>query len=143
MSNQLYPKAREGFAIGEIDWDTAVIKVTLVRGYTYDDTDKFVSDVTGGGGTLHGTPVALASCTATNGILDAASPTTFTTPAANGNDHSLLIYQASAVAGGADVAASAQRVIAWIDTFTGSPVQPNGANIAITWDSGTNRIVHL
>lgn len=138
----LYPKAREGFAIGEIDYDTAVIKAALVRGYTYDDTDKFVSDVTGGGGTVHGTPVALASKDATNGILDAAA-VTFTTPAANANDHYVLLYQASAVTGGADVAASAQRVLAWIDVATGLPVQPNGADIVVTFDTGTNKIVHL
>ena len=142
MANQVYPRAREGFAIGEINWSTGVIKVALVRGYTYDDTDKFVSDVTGGGGTLHATSSALASKTATNGALDAAD-ITFTTPAANASDHSVLVFQSSAVGGGADVAASAQRVIAWVDTATGLPIRPNGANVTLTWDEGTNRILHL
>lgn len=142
MASQMFSKAREGFAIGEVDWDTAVIKAALVRGYTFDDTDKFVSDVIGGGGTIHGTPVALASKTATNGILD-ADDVTFTTPAANANDHYILLYQSSAVGGGADVAAGSQRVVAWIDTATGLPIQPNGSNVTLAWDSGTNKIAHL
>lgn len=138
----MFPKAREGFAIGEMDYDTAVFKAALVRGYTYDDTDKFVSDVTGGGGTIHGTPVALSNKSATDGIFD-ADPVTFTTPAANANDHYILLYQASAVGGGADVGASAQRVFVWIDTADGLPKQPNGANIEMTFDDGPNKIVHL
>lgn len=142
MASQMFPKAREGFAKGEMDYDTAVFKAVLVRGYTYDDTDKFVSDVTGGGGTLHGTPVALSNKDVTNGIFD-ADPVMFTTPDANANDHNLLIYQASAVTGGSDVAASSQRVFVWIDTANGLPVQPNGASITITFDDGPNKICHL
>lgn len=142
MSNALFNRAREGFLIGEIDWDTAVIKVSLVRGYTFDATHEFVSDVTGAGGTLHATSSALASKTGADGVADAAD-VTFPTPVANGNDHSVLVFQSSAVTGGIDVAASAQRLICWIDTATGIPVQPNGANITLTWDSGANRIFHL
>ncbi|HYH49646.1 MAG TPA: hypothetical protein VEG38_08865 [Acidimicrobiia bacterium] len=142
MANSLFSQAREGFAVGEVNWSTGVIKVALVRGYTFDDTDKFVSDVTGGGGTLHATSAALGSKTATNGVLDAAD-VTFTTPAADANDHSILIFQSSAVGGGADVAATAQRVIAWIDTATGLPIRPNGANITISWDDGANRILKI
>lgn len=142
MSNALFDKAREGFLIGEVGWTVPTIKVALVRGYTFDSTHEFVSDVTGAGGTLHATSSALGSKTGTDGVADAAD-VTFTTPAANVNDHSVVIFQASAVAGGIDVAASAQRLIAWIDTATGIPVQPNGANITLTWDSGTNRIFHL
>lgn len=142
MSNQVFSPGREGFLIGEIDWDTAVIKVALVRGYTFDATHKFVSDVTGAGGILHATSAALASKTGTDGVADAAD-VTFTTPAANANDHNILVFQSSAVGGGADVAASAQRLICLIDTATGIPTQPNGANITIAWDNGINRMFHL
>lgn len=142
MSNQVFNPGREGFLIGEIDWDTAVIKVALVRGYTFDATHKFVSDVTGAGGTLHATSSALASKTGTDGVADSAD-VTFTTPAANANDHNILVFQSSAVSGGADVAASAQRLICLIDTATGIPTQPNGANITIAWDNGVNRMFHL
>ena len=142
MANSKFNPALEGFLVGEIDWDTAVIKAALVRGYTFDATDKFVSEVTAAGGTLHATSAALASKTATDGVADAAD-VTFTTPSANATDHYILIFQASAVGGGADVAAGSQRLIAWIDTATGIPVQPNGANIVIAFDNGPNKIFRL
>lgn len=142
MANALFPLAREGFLAGEIDFDTAVIKVALVRGYTYDSTDKFVSDVTTGGGTLHATSAALASKTVTQGTADAAD-ITFTAVTADAGSHSLLVFQSSAVGGGADVAASAQRVIAFYDTGTNLPVVPNGGDITVAWDAGSNKIFTL
>src|SRR3954471_21435921 len=122
MANALYSTAAEGFIDGSIDLDTAVIKVAFVRGYTYSPSHRFVSDVTGAGGTLNGTSAALASVTVTSGVFDAADTTATTT--ANATDHYLIVYQSSAVTGGADVAASSQRLIAYFDTGTGLPIQP-------------------
>jgi hypothetical protein len=102
MSNQLFDPGREGFLAGEIDWDTAVIKAALVRGYTFTGSHKFVSEITGAGGTL-----------------------------------------VAAVTGGADVAASAQRVIAFLDTASNLPVTPNGGDITVSWDNGSNKIFKL
>lgn len=140
MANVLFSKAREGFATGAIDYDTAVIKVSLIRNYTYNAAHTFVSDVTATG-TLHATQT-LASKTATDGHLDAAD-VTFPAVTANATTHALLIYQASAVTGGADVASSAQRVIAYIDTGTNLPVTPNGGDITVAWSSGTDKILTL
>lgn len=142
MANALFDPAREGFLAGEIDWDTAVIKVALVRGYTFSASHKFVSDITGASGVLHATSGALTSKTVTAGTADAAD-VTLTSVASNASNHSLLVFQASAVGGGADVAASAQRVIAWIDTGTLLPISPNGGNIVVTWDNNTNKIFTL
>ncbi len=142
MASALFGPGREGFLDGTIDWDTAVIKVALVRGYTFNSTHKFVSDVTGASGTLHVTSSALASKTVTNGTADAAD-VTYTAVTTNATNHYLLVFQASAVTGGADVATSAQRLIAYIDTGTNIPVQPNGGDITITWDSGSNKIFTL
>lgn len=142
MANAVFPKAKEGFLDGSIDLDTAVIKVALVRGYTYNSAHKFVSDVTGASGTLHATSAALSSKTVSDGVFDAAD-ITYTTPTTNTNDHSLLVFQSSAVAGGADVAASSQRLIAWIDTGTGIPIKPAGGDISIVWDNGVNKIFAL
>lgn len=140
MANAIFPKGREGFLNGDIDWTTATIKVSLVRGYTYDSTDEFVSDVTATG-TLASTQT-LGTKTATNGTADAAD-TTFTAVAANASNHSLLVYQASAVGGGADVAATAQRLIAFYDTGTNLPVVPNGGDVTVTWSSGADKMFTL
>lgn len=142
MANALFDPGREGFLAGEIDWDTAVIKVSLVRGYTFSAAHKFVSDVTGAGGTLVATSGALGSKAVTSGIADGAD-ITWTAVAAGAAITGLLIYQSSAVGGGADVAATAQRLIAWIDTATGLPVTPNGGDITVTWDNGANKIFKL
>jgi len=141
VANAVFPKAKEGFLDGSIDLDTAVIKVALVRGDTYSSTHEFVSDVTNTG-TLHATSGALANKDVTNGVFD-ADDVTFTTPAADANSHSLLIFQSSAVGGGSDVASSSQRVIAWIDTGTGIPIVPAGGDITVVWDSGSNKIFSL
>lgn len=144
MANALFDPGREGFLLGEIDWDTATIKVSPVRGYTFNAAHKFVSDVTGAGGVIHGSAAnTLASKTGTSGVADAAD-TTFTALTATGAAAcSLLVYQASAVGGGADVAATAQRVIGWIDTGTNIPFTPNGGDVSVAWDNGSNKIFKL
>ena len=142
MANALFNPGREGFLAGEIDWDTGVIKVALVRSYTFAASHKFVSDVTGAGGVLHVTSGALTAKTVTNGTAD-ADDVSFTSVAANASGHSVLIFQASAVGGGADVAAGSQRLIAYMDSGTNIPIVPNGGNVSITWDNGTNKIFTL
>jgi hypothetical protein len=114
MTNLLFPKGKQGLIDGSIDLDTATIKVSLVRGYTYDAAHDFVNDVTGAGGTLAAT-ATLAGKTVTDGVFDADN-VTFASVAANATAcDTLIIYQASAVTGGADVAASSQRLIARIN----------------------------
>ena len=142
MANALFDPGREGFLDATIDWDTAVIKVALVRGYTFSASHKWVSDITGASGVLAATSAALSSKTVTNGVADAGD-VTFSAVAANGSNHYLLIFQSSAVGGGADVAASAQRVIAYIDTGTNIPAVPNGGDITVAWDNGSNKIFKL
>lgn len=142
MANALFGPGREGFLAGEIDWDTAVIKVALVRAYTFSSAHKFVSDITTASGVLASTSAALSSKTVTNGTADAAD-ITFTAVASNASNHYLLVFQSSAVTGGADVASSAQRVIAYIDTGTNLPVVPNGGDVTVAWDNGSNKIFTL
>lgn len=106
----IFDLAREGFLLSEIDFDTATIKASLVRGATINlATMKFMSDIAGAGGSLVATQT-LASKTGTAGVADAAD-LTFPTVGAGAAIERVILYQASAVGGGADVAASAQRVI--------------------------------
>ena len=142
MANALFNPGREGFLDGTIDWDTAVIKIALVRGYTYSASHKFVSDVTSNSGVLAATSAALSSKTVTDGVADAAD-VTFSAVASNAGNHSVLIFQSSAVTGGSDVAASSQRLIGWVDTGTNFPVVPNGGDVTVAWDNGSNKIFKL
>src|SRR5690242_20268423 len=95
MANALFDPGREGFLLGQIDWDTAVFKVALIRSYTFSASHKFVSDVTTAGGVLHVTSAALSSPTGTSGVADAAD-VTFTAVPSNATGHSLLLFQSSA-----------------------------------------------
>lgn len=142
MANALFNTSREGILDDTISVVTGVIKAALVRGYTYSATHKFVSEVTGAGGTLAATSTAFTTKTETAGAFNADS-VTFSSVASNGSNHGVLIFQASAVSGGADVAASAQRVIAWVDTGTNLPITTNGGDIVITWDTGANKVFHV
>jgi hypothetical protein len=141
VTNALYNTAREGLLTGAIDLDTAVIKCSLVRGYTFSSAHTFVSDVTGASGTINGTSTALANKSTTSGVFDADDTTITTT--ASAIDHGLLIFQSSAVTGGADVATSAQRVIAYYDTGTGLAVQPGTGTTTVTWASSADKIFRL
>ncbi len=140
--NALYDAGREGFLDGTIDWDTAVIKADLVdtAGLTVDlATNKFRSAIPAGNRVA--SSVAFTAKTVAAGVADAADVTI--TAVSGASTEAIVIYQASAVTGGADVADTAQRLIAYIDTGTGLPFTPNGGDITIQWDNGANKIFKL
>lgn len=133
MANALYDKGREGFLDGSIDWDTDTIKVALVDTGTYTvnlSTHDFYDDVSG----VVGTPQTLASKTVTAGVADAAD-VTFTSVSGSSVE-ALVIYKDTG-------SAATSRLIAYIDTATGLPVTPNGGNITVAWDNGSNKIFKL
>jgi hypothetical protein len=148
MANALYDPGREGFLAGEIDWDTAVFKLILVRltaggAAVFTASQKFVSDLTATH-TIASTSAALSGKTVTSGVADATDlAPAFSAVAANANNHVIAVIQSSAVTGGADVAATAQRLVAWLDTGTNLPVVPNGGDINVTFDNGANKIFKL
>ena len=141
MTNAQFTAAIEGIEDGTIALTVGSLKVSYVRGYTFSAAHKFVSDVTGAGGTLNGTSAALTSVTVTGGVLNAANTTVPTT--ASAVNHSILLFQSSAPSGGADVASTAQRLIAYFDTGTGLPIQPGTGSTPVTWDTGTNKIMKI
>lgn len=143
MADALHDPGREGFLDGTVSYLTPTIKMALVRGYTFVASHKFVSDLVTAGGTLVSTSAALATKTATAGVANATSPVTFTSVPTGAACTSLIIFQSSAIGGGADVATTAQRLIAYIDSATGLPVTPNGANITYAIDAGANKLFKL
>lgn len=134
MSNALYDKGREGFLDGSIDWDTNTIKLVLTDHGTdtpVPATDQNLSDISTA---TQATSGALTSPTVTAGVADAAD---VTLTAVTGNSvESINIYKDTGTS-------STSRLIAYIDTATGLPVTPNGGDITIAWDNGSNRIFKL
>lgn len=148
MADAFFDAGLNGILAGEIDFDTATIKCMLVRGYTFNAAHVFVSDATGaatGPATIVSTTPALATKTIGvpgPGVADAAD-TAWEAVATGSACEAFFIVQTSAVGGGLDVAAGSQRLIARIDSYTGLPVTPNGANINLTFPGDANRIFKI
>ncbi len=143
-ANAVFDFGRQGFLDGDIDWSVAVIKMVLVDSADYVvnlATHQFMSSVEAVVAAVEERSGAFTTKTSTAGVAD-ADDVTFTAAAGDPSE-ALIIYQSSAVTGGADVANTAQRLIAYIDTATGLPVILNGGNVTVTWDNGVNRIFKL
>lgn len=133
MANALYGKGREKFLTGDIAWDTDNIKVSLVDTGTYTvviDTHEFYSDLSG----VVANSGNLASKTVALGVADAAD-VTFSSVTGSSAE-ALVIWKDTGVA-------STSPLIAYIDTATNLPVTPNGGDITVAWDSGSNKIFKL
>jgi hypothetical protein len=138
MANVVYPLYKQNCLTQAVvvALGTDTIKVAIVRGYTYSAAHDYYDDITGGGGgTIVGTPQTLGSKTTTNGVFDAADPT-FTAVGTTTACNHLVIYKDTGTA-------ATSPLIACIDTATGLPVIPNGGDITIAWDNGSNKIFAL
>ena len=136
MANDFFKRGIEGLISGQIDLDTDDMRFALVRGYTVNiSTHTFLSDVVSGGGTIVATTPALTGVSVTNGIYDAAD-SLFTSVPAGAAVPVLILYKHT----GSNATA---RILMIIDTATGLPVTPDGGNISLTFDNGTNRIANF
>ena len=135
MANALYDKGREGFLDGSIDWDTNAIKIVLVD--EADDTiDLAVDDNLDDRAVASrvATSANLAGKTVTNGVAD-MDDVVF--PNVTGDPfESFDSFKDTGTE-------STSRLIANVDTATGLPCTPNGADITIVVDAGANRYFKL
>jgi len=135
MANQLFAKGLEAFLAGDADWDANTMKVVFVD--HADDTpvpatDDNLDDILSAARVA--TSVALASKTTTDGVADAAD---VTVTAVTGDPfESIVIYKDTGVE-------TTSRLLAFIDTATGLPTTPNGGDITVAWDNGSNKIFKL
>jgi hypothetical protein len=133
LSNALYDKGRDAFLNGSINWTSDTVKVALINTSTYTvnlSTHQFFSDLSG----VVGTPVALTSKSSSAGVANAATATfAAVTGSASG---ALVIYKDTGTT-------TTSPLIAYIDSATGLPVTPNGGDITITWDTGSNKVFKL
>ena len=135
MANGLYDKARQKFLDGSISWSSDNIKIVLVDAADYTvslSTHEFLSDIPSGARVA--TSDNLSNKTSTSGIADADN-VTFTAVTGDPSE-AIVIYKDT-------TNAATSPLIAYIDTATGLPVTPNGGDITITWDNGTNKIFKL
>lgn len=136
MANAWYDAGLEGFAGGDVAWDTSDIRVVCIdeADTTIDlANDDFLNDRAAGARVA--VSGSFASKTNTKGYLDAADVTLVSVT--GDQFESIDIYCHD---GGAD---SARRLLLNFDTATGLPLTPDGGNVTIQWDNGTNRIARL
>jgi hypothetical protein len=145
MANTLYDKGRELFLSAQINWATANIKCVLVDTasgkYSFSPAHQFYNSVNQNASVVSG-PISLAWSGAGSPNLPvaggAADADDVTFPAVSGASiEAIVIYEDK---GTGDAAAP---LIAYIDTATGLPITPNGGDIIVTWDNGTNKIFRL
>lgn len=134
MANALYAKAKEALLSGLIDLTSDTIKATLLDASDYTPdlaAHDFLDDVPSGARVA---TVTLAGKSVTGGVFDASDPT-FSSVTGDECEY-ILIWQDTTVEG-------TSRLIALIDTATGLPITPNGADINVVWDNGANKIFAL
>ena len=136
MANSLFNYARELAATTGLAWTSGTFKAYLIDtggGYTFSAADQYFTSVAAGA--REAGPVTLTTPTATGGACD-ADDVTFSAVAAGPTIEAILIIKF--VTNDAD-----SPNVAWIDTATGLPITPNGGDIIVTWDSGTNKIFRV
>lgn len=135
MANTLYDKGRQRFLEAQFNWLTDTIKVVMVDTGAYTPnftTHEFLSDIPSSSRIT--TPVTLTGKATISGAAD-ANDVTF--PSVSGASiEAIIIYKDTGTEG-------TSPLIAYIDTATGLPITPNGGDIIVTWDNGTNKIFKL
>lgn len=135
MANALFDSARSQFLQGTLTM-TDSIKIIFVD--HADDTpvvatDDFLDDIASAARVA--TSGALANKTYTAGVFDADD---IVLTSVSGDPFESIV-------GFNDTPGTeaTKDLIFFIDTATGLPTTPNGANITVVWDSGANRIFKL
>ncbi len=134
MANSLFSAGRAGFLLGDNDWDSdhRIVCVDEGTDTPVPATDDFLDDIAGGARVAVST--TLQNPTGVGGTADADDITISSVSGAT--VESLVIYQHTGTDGTSDL-------VVYIDTATGLPFTPNGGNLNITFDSGSNRIFTL
>ena len=134
MANAIYPLCKEALLSAGINFTSDTIKAALIDTgtYTYSAAHQYWSSASAA---LVGTAATLGTKTVTTGTFDAAHVTY--TAVSGSSVEAIIIYKDTGVA-------ATSPLISYLDTgYTGLPVTPNGGDITIAWDSGTNKIFTL
>lgn len=138
MSNVWYDKGVEKFASAQCNWGTGTGGDTIkavgvdLANYTLSQTHEFLSDVPSLARVC--TSPAFTGKTLTAGTLD-ADDALFT--AVTGADvGAVIVYKDTG-------SAATSPLLFYIDTATGLPFTPSGADELVTWSNGSGKIAVL
>ena len=134
MADAMYDNYREEALKGLRTPLTETIKVMgVTAGYTFSAAHTSINDIAVAN-RVQATP-ALTSKTATAGVFDAAD-TTLTAVAAGSAIRALVVYTEAGTS-------ASSTLMVFLDSAAQLPVTPNGGDIIISWDNGTNKIFKL
>lgn len=139
MTSFIFPAGRAGFLSASHGWLAGSVPGTwvpyVIGSWNVDQTAVFLSDIPVAVWRARGT--YLVTKTVASGIADAAD----TTVAAVGSAGSAT---AVAIVLVNETGASQTSLLgAYVDTATGLPFLPNGADVPVVWDNGANKIFAL
>lgn len=135
MANALFNSARQSFLKADVDMDNSIKLVCVDHA---DDTpnvtsDDFLDDILAGARVA--TSGAFSGKSTTAGVFDASD---VTISSVSGDPfESIVIYDDT------PATEATKDLIAYIDTATGLPLTPNGSDITVAWDNGSNKIFRL
>lgn len=135
MTNAIYTKAKEQMLQAGIDLINTPVKAILVDTLNYSvntATHVNLTDI----GEVARTAISpvLTNKVVTDGVFNADN---VTFPDVTGNQsEAIVIYLETGLE-------ETSLLVAYIDTATGLPITPNGGDIVIQWDDGTNKIFKL
>ncbi len=135
MSNALYDHGRDAFLRKALDWDNDDFRLILID--EGDDSidlanDDFLDDRAGGSRVA--TSGAMTTSVPGAGVAD-ANDVVFATVSGD-EAESIDCYHHTG-------SEATSELVFNIDTATGLPITPNGADITVVWDNGANKIFKL
>lgn len=132
MASTCYAKAKEAWLDNTLDLNDGDIRMLFIDAADYTPnftTDDFLDDVPSGA--RIGTATALANTTVTLGVFDADD--TNMTAVTGDQFEGILLYLHT----GTD---STSKLVCLIDV---TATTPNGGDILVQWDNGTNKIFKI
>jgi len=138
MADLVYDLARQSFMNGGFDLTTDTVKIMLVRTgaghYVVNGaTDQFVTAIASGDRIA--ISAQLTSVSTTAGVFDAAN-TLWAAVAAGAACGAFVVFKDTGTP-------STSPLIAYVDSYSGLPVTPNGSDINVSFPTDPNKILKL
>lgn len=143
QTDQLFPLGREHFLLGDLAWVTDTFNITLqdATDEAPDTTDEFKGDIIAGSyidATTESNNEIGSRATLDTGTADGAD---VTMDLVTGDECEVLIIYREV--GGSQATPATDELVVFIEDALGLPIVPNGGDITVQWDAGTDRIFTL
>ena len=134
MANLRYQWSKVGSLDGSINYARGVFRAGLFRNAAYNPTHRVLQDVLTAGGVLVVTSDPIGLVITSTGAVDAPAAVYFPSVARGGAPMpTMIVWQASGPAGGAELAPTEQRLCLFINRGRNFPAPAGGKPIRCRW----------